>query len=237
MDPFILVLVVMLGFVVLMIADSRRRKDESDRAPRLPRLVAWGSTIGAGVSALVGVVTVVLAVEGDRVTLAVPVIVRIEAVPDDLRAMTDANVTSGLAQQTPIALTVAGLDMTTRVLVALHLAALAAIAITVLLVIARAARQSTAELPFSGALSRLLVISGATLAIGGVVTQVFSNAAGMRVHAQLFELSPAAAAGSTYVSPTWSFELWPLGVGLVVIVVARLVSSGERLQRDTEGLV
>ena len=206
MESFILVLIVMLGFTVITIAVAGRRKSRPDHAPVLPRVVELGALLGAGIAALTGTVTFVLSLVGDRVTLAVPVIAQVEPVPDDMRANTGASVASGLTQQAPISLTVAGLDIATRALVATQLMVVTVIAVVVLMVIARLARQSINAAPFSGALSRSLLISGAVLAVGGTLAQVFGNAAGMRVHSELFELSADAAARSVYVAPGWNFE-------------------------------
>ena len=43
--------------------------------------------------------------------------------------------------------------------------------------------------------------------------------------------------GGEDVPAPWTIDLWPVGVGLVLIVVAGLIRSGERLQNETRGLV
>ena len=82
-----------------------------------------------------------------------------------------------------------------------------------------------------------LVAGGATLAVGATLAQALGNGAGARAHEQLFFLRPGSIDGVDNIAPSWSLDLWPIGVGIVLIVVAGLIRSGERLQRDTKGLV
>lgn len=238
MDPFTIVLLAMLGFAVLLVAGIGRSAAIGEGRPAmLPRLVSGAAAVGALVATLSGVVTIVLTFVGDRVTLAVPVIARIETVPVELRETSEVSILSGTTQQSVVTLSLAGLDTTTRVLVALQVVSLTAVVVTVLVMIARVARQSIAAEPFSRSLSRLLVAAGATLAVGATLAQVLGNAAGARAHEQLFSVRAGSIEGGEYIPPAWAFDLWPVGVGLVLIVVAGLIRSGERLQRDTEGLV
>lgn len=238
MDPFTIVLIAMLGFAVLLIADIGMRKPLGvDRAPLLPRLVAGAALLGAALAALVGVVNVVLTFVGDRVTLAVPVIAGVDTVPTELRASTEASILSGAAQQTSLSLTVSGLDTVTLVLVALQSAATTAVIITVLAMVARLSQQSMSAAPFSTSLSRLFTVSGGALAIGGMAAQFAGLAAGARTHEQLFFIRDGAIDGVANVPPAWMIEVWPIGVGLVLIVMAGLIRHGVRLQSDTKGLV
>ena len=237
MDPFTLVLLVMLGFVVLLIAGiGSQRTPGTPGRPLLPRVVAGGAVVGIVLSAVGGILAVVVAFASDRVTLTVPVTSTIELTPDELRDSA-ARVVGGATSQTDTVLTATGLDVTTRAFVAVEQLITTAVIVTVLVVIARLARRSIAPEPFAPRLSRSLVVGGATLAIGMTAAQVASLVAATRAHEQLFATSPGALDDAVYVPPTWTFELWPIGVGLVVIVLAGLIRSGERLQRDTKGLV
>lgn len=237
MDPFTLVLLVMLGFVVLLVAGiGSMRTPGAPGRPLLPRIVAGGAIVGIVLTAVGGILSVVVTFASERVTLTVPVTSRIELTPEQVRD-SSARVVEGSAQQADTVLTATGLDLTTRALVAAEQLVTTAVVVTVLVVIARLARQSIAPEPFTPRLSRSLMVGGATLAIGMTLAQVASLLAATRAHEQLFAISPGAVEGSGYVPPTWTFELWPLGVGLVVIVLAGLIRNGERLQRDTKGLV
>ena len=79
-----------------------------------------------------------------------------------------------------------------------------------------------------------LVAGGALVGAGPAA---LGNSAGARAHEQLFFLRPGSIDGVDNIAPSWSLDLWPIGVGIVLIVVAGLIRSGERLQRDTKGLV
>jgi len=237
MDPFTLVLLAILGFAVLLIAGIGRRKTpERVRQPLLPRLVAATALLIAFLSAVSAVVTVVLTLVGDTVTLTVPVISSIELVPADLRD-SDSSVVGGATQQSLMTLTVAGLDMTTRIFIAFQIVTQAAVYVTVLVMVARLAQQSIAAEPFTPTLRRLLIVGGVALAVGATITQIAGTVAGALAQEQLFFIRTDALEGSVNVAPAWSFDLVPIGVGLALIVVAGLIRSGERLQHDTAGLV
>lgn len=238
MDPFTIVLLAMLVFAVLLVAGIGRRPGIGEgRAPLLPRLVGGAALVGALLATVAAIVTIALTFIGDQVTLAIPVIVEVETVPDALRATPEASILSGTTYQSFVTLTVAGLDTGTRVLVATQAAVSTAVVVTVLVLIARIAQQSFAAEPFTQSLSRLLIGAGTALAIGAVLAQTLGTIAGARAHEQLFFLREGALNGVDNVSPYWTIDVWPIGVGVVLIVVARLIRNGERLQRDTRGLV
>jgi hypothetical protein len=237
MDPFTLVLLVMLGFVVLLIAGiGSQHAPNRPRRPLLPRIVAGSAIVGSLLTIVGGIVALVATFSGQRLTLVIPVNTNVELTPAALRDSA-ARVVGGATQQAETVLTATGLDATTRVLVAVEQVITTAVVVTVLLMIARLAQQSMSPEPFSPRLSRVLVVGGATLAIGMTAAQVAAMAAATRAHEQLFALRPGAVDGAVYVPPTWTFEVWPIGVGLVLVVVAGLIRGGERLQRDTAGLV
>ncbi|MFN4001652.1 hypothetical protein [Microcella sp.] len=237
MDPFTMVLLLMLGFAVLLVAGIGRRGAPTDAPPVLPRLVAGGALVGALLAGVVGVVAIVMTFIGDRVTLAVPIIPFIETVPDALRATPGVSIVGGSAQQVSVPLSLSGLDPLTLTLVALQTALTTAVIITVLLMVARLAKQSLSETPFSPKASSFLAVSGIAFTLGVMASQFAGLLAGARAHEQLFFLRTDAIDGVVNAPPTWVIEVWPIGVGLVLIVLARLIRGGERLQRDTKGLV
>lgn len=239
MDPIILGLigVVTVGVVTLVLLLRGRRSTGLETRHLLPRVVAASCVVGAVLAIVGALVSIALALTPtSRVTLEVPLNLRVEEVPLDLRADPSAHLTSGMVLTSPL-LSIDGLAIVARLwLIAGH-ALTAIVIVTLLVVIARFAQLSIAETPFPPRLGRLLIIGGSTLAIGGVSAQFANSIAGTLAHKQLFMLAETAAPGSVYVSPPWALDLWPLGVGIVLIVVAGLIRSGERLQRDTEGLV
>ena len=233
MDPFTIVLLLMLGFAVLLAAGMGRR---GRTGQWLPRLVAGGAIVLALLNVVAGIVGIVGAFALDRLTLRVPVTVSAELPPVALRD-SPSEVVSGATQQTSLLLTATGLDTATRALVAVEVVITTAIIVTLLVVVARLAQQSIAPEPFTPRLSRLLVIGGSALAAGSIGSQLASQLAGQLAHEQLFALSADAIAGGVNVPVTWTWDLLPIGVGLALIVIARLIRAGERLQSDTKGLV
>lgn len=233
MDPFTIVLLLMLGFAVLLVAGIGRR---GRTGQWLPRLVAGAAIVLALLNVVAGIVGVVGAFAGETLTLRVPVIVSADLPPVNLRE-SSSEVVSGATQQATLLLTATGLDTATRALVAVEVVITTAIIVTLLVVVARLAQQSIAPEPFTPRLSRLLVIGGSALAIGSIGAQVAGQLAGQLAHEQLVALSVGAPDGGVTVPPTWTWDLLPIGVGLALIVIARLIRAGERLQSDTRGLV
>lgn len=231
-----LIAAVAVGVVVIGLVLSRRSR-EGEAHPLLPRVVAAACLVGAGLTVLGTVIGVAQSlIPSSWVTLAVPLNLKVDEVPVELRADPTATLTDPVVAM-PAPLTIDGLEMAARIWLVAGTVIEGAVAVTLLLVIARFARQSIAETPFTPRLSRLLVIAGSALAVGGLLGQVAHNVAGLLAHEQLFMLSDEALGDGVYVRPAWTLDLWPLGVGLALVVVAGLVRSGERLQRETAGLV
>lgn len=234
MDPITLVLLAMLGFAVLLVAGigSQQRT-----GPWLPRIVAGGAIVLALLNVVAGIIGIVGAFAFPTLSLRVPVIASAEIPPADLRA-SSAEVVSGGTEQVTMQLTASGLDVLTRVLVAAEVVITTTVIVTLLVMVARLAQQSIAPEPFSPRLGRLLVIGGAVLAIGSIAAQITGALSGARAAESLFAMRPDALGGGwTYGPPTIVFDVVPVGIGLALVVIAGLIRNGERLQRDTKGLV
>jgi hypothetical protein len=232
-DPFTIVLLLMLGFAVLLVAGIGGR---GRSGPWLPRLVAGGAIVLALFNVVAGIIGIVGAFALDTLTLRVPVITTAEFPPADLRP-SDAEVVSGGTEQIAMVLSVGGVDPLSRVLVAAEVAITSTVIVTLLVMVARLAQQSIALESFSPRLGRLLVIGGSVLTVGSIAGQAAASLSGARVHEQLFELSPDVISSSSYIPPFWTVDLVPIGIGLALIVIAGLMRNGERLQSDTKGLV
>lgn len=237
LSVLLLIVAVLVGVAVVVGVLSPRRESVEARRPLLPRLVAAACLVGVAVVALGTVIGVAQSlIPTSWVTLEIPVTLTVEETPTDLRADPSGSLTDAVVAA-PTALTVDGLGTAARIWLAMGTLIEGAVAVTLLLVVARFARQSISDTPFTPRLGRLLVIAGITLAIGGIAGQIASGISGLLAHEQLFALSPDALGDGLPVPPALTFDLWPLGVGLALVVVAGLVRSGERLQRETAGLV
>lgn len=237
LSVLLLIVAVLVGVAVVVGVLSPRRESAEGRRPLLPRLVAVACLVGVAVVALGTVIGVAHSlIPTSWVTLEIPVTLTVEETPTDLRAEPSGRLTDAVVSA-PTALTVDGLGTAARIWLAAGTMIEGAVAVTLLLVVARFARQSISDTPFTPRLSRLLVAGGVTLAVGGLLGQIVSGIAGLLAHEQLFALSPEALGDGIAVPPSQTFDLWPLGVGLALVVLAGLVRSGERLQRETAGLV
>lgn len=82
---------------------------------------------------------------------------------------------------------------------------------------------------FSRTNTRLVLTASMIIAVGWALSTLFTN---MSVNGAF-----AAISEQTYVNVLFSADFTPLLVSLVLSAVALAFQSGERLQRDTEGLV
>jgi hypothetical protein len=240
MDNVTLVLVILiaaatvLAAVVLAVWWARR----GGRGTVLSRLVAAGALLAIVLVAASTVVITVSAIVSDTITLDVPVIATFELPDTDLHAGSTI-ITSGTSADLIASVTVSGAPAAARAwLVAAHILN-AAVAITVLAVIAQFARQTATPEPFTTPLRRALVTAGAALAIGLTATQILFGIAGSLVRDDIYAIRlPEGVDETTLFSVTGvEVDLLPIGIGLVIIVAAGLIRSGQRLQADVEGLV
>lgn len=223
---------------------------ESWRAERGRRAFTWTSYLAylyAAFWALGTVISLVQALSGGDLTLNIPVQTFWPRLPAGahLESGTAHVVAGGFTQAS---LTVGGLGWAARGwLIATHLlmgVANVAIGLSVRVLIRRVRGGS----PFGQALSRLFSTC-AGLVIGcGLAWQLCSGIAGAIASHELLggraAQVPARIAfdldrivGLPMADGQISIDFWPIGVGLVLLVLARLVAIGGRMQRDTEGLV
>lgn len=251
----VLLFVAVASIVVLVVAFVRHRTRAADAPPSVgPLRFAFGATIVLTLLAVVGtLISVIEAVLGERVTVTVPV-QRFQPLADP--AVTEIGVSAEAALGSPGftegVFLVSGLDGAARAWLAVGHAVSGALVIVILVLIARLIRQAMEPEPFREPISSLMARSGAVLAIGTVIGQIALGVGGSLASAQLFQPTSWVAEGtvsSTYErsglssiglpESTFAFdvEFWPIGVGLALIVVAGIMRRGERLQRDTAGLV
>jgi len=219
-----------------------------------PRIVLVLAAIAAGLT-IVGTVASVLQVVFAR-EVAVTVRVGGFIPPVDERVVDIDGPTAEAVGLSPgfteAALNVVGLDAWARAWLATGHAVNGAVIVALLLLVAGLARRAARPDPFDRPLSGRLAAGGIALAAGSLVWQAAFGIGGSLASAQVFgayswaingdvgsRYSDAGLADTGLPLPTFAFdiEFWPIGVGLALIVVAGLLRTAERLQRETAGLV
>ncbi len=252
----VLIFVAVAGIVILVVAIVRHRIRAADAPPSVgPLRFAFGTTIVLTLLAVVGtLISVIEAAFGERVTVTVPVHAIRPTLDPDITSIDGIRAEAALGSPgfTEGVLVVSGLDAAARIWLVVGHAVTGALVITILVLIARLARQAMQEEPFSHPISNLMARAGAVLAIGTVIGQISLGIGGSLASAQLYDWTGLSGvdietsvyerlglSGSGLPESTFAFdvEFWPIGVGLALIVVAGIMQRGERLQRDTAGLV
>ncbi|WAB84288.1 hypothetical protein OVN20_01550 [Microcella daejeonensis] len=254
---WVLVAGAIIVIAAVLVAVALRRRARADDAPPSvgPLRFAFGTTVVLTLFAVVGTLgSVIEAVFGERVTVTVPV-QRFQPLLDAGIASIDgidAEAALGSPGFTEGVFLVSGLDAAARAWLAVGHLATGALVVTILVLIARLAQQAMQEEPFTQPISHLMARAGAVLAIGTVIGQISLGIGGSLASSQLFdstgwtgvEIDTSAyerlgLSASGLPESTFAFEVefWPIGVGLALIVVAGIMRRGERLQRDTAGLV
>ena len=220
----------------------------------VPRLVQLGALIGAVVTAVIGLIALVTIAAAGPITMTMPVQGFLPMIAPELREVSgpDATIIGG-SGFTEGNFTIEGLDPAARLWLAAGTLVNTADIVTILLLIARLARQASEEAPFARSTSALLARGGAVLAIGGLIWQICFAVAGLLASNQALFVSGYAVddeavlirnellgldpSGLPSPGGDVTIDLWPIGIGLVLIVLAVLMRHAERLQRDTAGLV
>ena len=213
-----------------------------------------GALIGAVATAVIGVISLTTLAIGGPATVTVPVRGFLPMIAPELRDVMgpEATITGGpgFTQGT---FTIEGLDAAARLWLAGGTLLHTAVIVTLLLLIARLARQAGEAAPFARATSTLLARGGVVLAIGGLAWQICFAVGGLLAsHQALFvtgfttddtevlqrnELLGLDQTGLPSTGGDITIDFWPVGIGLVLVVLAVLLRHGERLQHDTKGLI
>lgn len=252
-----IVVVGLAALVVGVLVWAMRRPGRPGEAAEgtLPaRLVLGLAVIGAALSAIGAIVSVLQTALAEEVAVTVPVqgfLPPVDAEVFDVVGPT-ADALPSSPGFTEAALTVAGLDGWTRAWLALGHAVNGAVIVVLLLLVAGLARRALRTEPFVQPLGGRLALGGAALAIGSFIWQAAYGVAGSLASTQVFAATSWASTadvsmryegtglqGTGQPTPAFAFEIefWPIGVGFALIVLAGLLRTAERLQRDTAGLV
>lgn len=252
--PLFVLAASVLLVVVAITYVNRAPSAGTARSGAIPGFVNVGALVGALVTAIIGLIALGTIAVGGAITMTVPVQGFLPKISPELTDVTGpaATITGG-SGFTQGAFTIEGLDPAARVWLAAGTLVQTAVIVTILLLIARLARQATEEAPFARSTSLLLSRGGGVLAIGGIVWQICFGVAGLLASNQaLFvagfatedpavpqrnELLGLDPSGLPMAGGEITIDFWPIGLGLVLITLAVLIRHAERLHSDTKGLV
>lgn len=226
----------------------RRARDEARGfgVVLLTRVLAWISIAGV---ALVTVSTVVSHLTSRSISLRLPVYEfwpTLQAGATIISGPT-AQVTSG--GFTSAEVYVSGLDMAARAWLAGSSLLQGATIIMIAIVVVTLSSTILRNDPFQPAVTRGIRLVGITVIVGGLAWQACSGVGESLASKQVLQLGSTELKDSAswdnnvpiigfpQPSPHIQVDLWPIGVGLVMLVLAAAFRYGERLRRDTDGLV
>ncbi len=193
------------------------------------RVIAWvilGGAAIVGLATLVqGIYTITSELIGNRfaITLAADLQVPQPTDPGMAKivegAFTEASVTVSNLTGAPVGLLIAGHTATilTSVIIA-----------TAVILLCKGVVSGT---PFTRPISISIIAVSATLMVGSLLSQAFYGFAGVFAGEQISQSSDFWAAFSI------SFDGTPIMAGFVIAIVAFAFELGNRMQRDTEGLI
>jgi hypothetical protein len=104
---------------------------------------------------------------------------------------------------------------------------------TIAVLIALFTRQMLRGAPFASRLSRAFVTAGAVIGLGALISQILTLAGHSGVRAELSQEWQTLLA----TAPNDTIDPIPVLLGLALVALGIAFRAGERLQRDTEGLI
>ncbi len=243
----VLATVVLGAFVAGFGTASSRARRMGDPSPTA-RVTMWIAGLWAAMSLVGALVTSISTLVLDDVTITVPVDEFWPQLPSgtELAGMSAEIVGGGFTSAEIVA---RGLSLPVRIMwsISQALSWLVPAAIAVLLAIT--CRRLLVGRPFAPLMSRLAVITGVLVAVGGSAAQVLGDVAGGLASSELLRwasgMYPSDIPGIENVPEAWwpspAFEVmlpfWPIAAGLAFAALGAVFRYGSHLQRDTEGLV
>lgn len=251
---WVIIALIVLALITVIVVVSRRRGSDAERRPLI---LLTGRLVGAAyacVALITTAVTTISMLTAEQVDVAIPVReywpgvfpwVTIEQGPS-------AEIVGGGFHTADVV--IAGLGMDARVFLAAGHAIQGATFIVIAVTIALLCQRLLAGSAFSPALTRAVTVTGATVAIGGILGQVcfavgasIASAQALTTTAWMSEHPLGSdpletdydpfATGLPEPSVMAQVDFWPLLLGLALAAVGLAFRRAERLQRDTEGLV
>ena len=260
--------VLLIGFLVLAIAAIiaalilRRQKGEKPGLENagLLRFVAGLALIAAILAAAGTVFGVIATLAGQPTTVDVPVSGFVPTLPAGV-SQVDGPTASIDGGADHLELTIAGLSLTTRILLSLGTLFGGATFVTIALLVRRLARSAITDDAYRGVASQVLWISASVLAVGTFVQSVLTQFGAYGAGVEALQITGYAATGSAgevlnatdrglqtfgWPDPSFalSFEFTPLLIALALACIAAIFREGERLriraeraEADVAGLV
>lgn len=241
-----LVLIAVAAIVVVFVVASKRARMRDDPSP-VVRATLVIAALWAGFAMIGAVVTLVVALLAPHVTMTVPISPFWPELPEG------TEVTGTVAERvsgdfTSVELSLAGVSTGIRVMwgVSQFLAWL--VPATIAALIAVVCFQLLAGRAFAPIAARMATITAVVVIIGGVAAQMLGDLAGSMASREVFDWTGATwpeVPGIEDPMSAWfptsaiaiEFPFWPIAAGLAFAALATIFASGNRLQRDTEGLV
>ena len=190
------------------------------------RIFSILAALFAGGALLWGVLGLVHTLTADAVPVTQPVTVTMTDVATD----GTASVLSGEATQADLSL--AGLSLLARLLLGSGTLLVALVQVMIAVAVVALCRQLQAGRPFVPAIRRLLTASALVALAGGLLGQALYGFGNFQVAVELIE-DPTGTAYPMMML----IDSTPIAVGAVLALIATAFTVGERLQRETDGLV
>lgn len=242
----------LLAIVLIVVAAFwRRRRHAAMRADgSSPDIVALTQIGAIGYGALVLVVGIWQAAHlliADVVSVEVPIEPFWPGVPGSAELggmganIVDANITR-------VDMDLEGLSTATRVFLALGVVASSLMVLTVALLVVLTCRNLRQGTPFARVVARAASVASGVVLAGGILGSILTGIGTSRASSEALDWSSFSAecAGRACSEPetfwptsamTVGIPFWPIGVALVLAVLALMIRRGAALQDDTEGLV
>ncbi|MCW4385393.1 hypothetical protein OH146_06355 [Salinibacterium sp. SYSU T00001] len=257
-----LALLAIAALLVAVVLLARRRGPDSESRPLVLVVGRFVAAAYACITLIVTLVTVITTLAAEQVAVTIPVR---EFWPEPypwivLLDGPTADVTGGGFRSADVVL--AGLGIDARAFLAAGHAVQGATFIVIAITIALLCQRLLADGGgFATPLTRAVTLTGATVAAGGIVWQVLFAIGGSIASEQALRVSGwtsenAPGPDQQGLDPQWEgtpydplatglpeptifaqLDFWPILLGLALAAVAFAFRRGERLQRDTEGLV
>lgn len=252
-----LLVVLVLAVVAMILLAPRRNAGKPPETPD-PEAIAGGTMVRAtrriawlyvAACVLGGLVSTVETLWGDAVTVKLPVAEFWPTLPDSVTIQTPlAAVEAG--GFTWATVSASGLDLQTRLMLSGAVLAQAALAVVAGLVIIKLCTSVMNKTLFGPRLIRGAQQLAGVVFLGGLVWQACQIFGGTMAAEQLLGANAWGISGDTIpwtdihnivglpsVAYSWEFNFWPIGVALVLLVLAELFRQGSKVQKDAAGLV